>query len=143
MSGPLPLLDFAEGQRFALGPVTVTAEAIKDFAREFDPQLFHLDEVAAAESVLHGLSASGFHTGALLIGMIEDSLRPAFDLARLASLAHLNWLRPVYAGDVLSGMVAVAEEEDGVLRFSASVQDQQGVAKAQVAGSLLLRKPMP
>jgi acyl dehydratase len=59
------LEDFAEGQAFGSGRLVVSAEQIRAFAAEFDPQPFHLDEQAAQDTVFRGLSASGWHTAAL------------------------------------------------------------------------------
>jgi acyl dehydratase len=61
----LCLEDLHEGQRFVSAARTVTAEEIKAFARQFDPQPFHLDEEAAEASFFGGLAASGWHTAAL------------------------------------------------------------------------------
>ena len=65
MAGDLYLEDLHVGQRFAAGPVAVSADEIKSFAAEFDPQPFHLDEVAARTTPFKGLAASGWHTAVL------------------------------------------------------------------------------
>jgi acyl dehydratase len=62
--------DFAAGQEYPFGPHTVTRQEIVAFAAEFDPQPFHLDEVAASDSLLGGLAASGWHTCALFMRMV-------------------------------------------------------------------------
>lgn len=62
--------DLTPGDRFAGGPVTVTAEDIIAYARQFDPQPFHLDAEAATETVFGGLAASGWHTAGLTMRMI-------------------------------------------------------------------------
>mgnify|MGYP003128863609 CR=1 FL=1 len=54
--------DFTEGLEIDLGPYPVTRDEVIEFAREFDPQPFHLDEEAAKDTLLGGLSASGFFT---------------------------------------------------------------------------------
>ncbi len=91
------------GQTFAFGSYEFTAERIKAFARDWDPQPFHVDEEAAAKSTFAGLIASGWHTVAAMMrlqvdyfhGLGADSPRfgvsPGFD--------DLKWLKPVYAGD--------------------------------------------
>ncbi|WP_282183404.1 MaoC/PaaZ C-terminal domain-containing protein, partial [Azospirillum brasilense] len=62
--------DLTPGDRFTGGPVTVTEEDIVAFARQFDPQPFHLDPEAAQDSVFGGLAASGWHTAGLTMRMI-------------------------------------------------------------------------
>ena len=65
--------DFTPGRRFELGPYPVTAEEIKEFAGQFDPQPWHLDEAAGKASILGGLAASGWHTCAMLMRMLIDA----------------------------------------------------------------------
>ena len=73
--------DFEPGQVYELGSKVVTEDEIVDFARQFDPQPFHLDPEAAKDSVFGGLIASGWHTGAMWMRLYVDSLlgerRPA------------------------------------------------------------------
>src|SRR5262245_27858521 len=64
------LEDIRVGDKTALGSHTFTAKEIKTFAQAFDPQPFHLDEVAAARSHFGGLVASGWHTGSVCIRLI-------------------------------------------------------------------------
>ena len=65
--------EFAVGQKFSSGTMTVSAERIKAFAREFDPQPFHVDEEAARHSFFGGLVASGWHTAAMSMRLFVDS----------------------------------------------------------------------
>jgi acyl dehydratase len=93
--------DFPAGAVLEFGGVTLTREAILDFARQFDPQPFHLDDAAAEASLFGGLSASGWHTCALTMRMMCDAY-----LRRSASLGspgidELRWLQPVRPGDTL------------------------------------------
>ena len=70
--------DLEIGQKFHSGTEEITAERIKSFAAEFDPQPFHLDEDAARASLFRGLAASGWHTAAVTMRLLVDSdLRPA------------------------------------------------------------------
>lgn len=70
------LEDFAPGQKHVTGILRVDADAIKAFAREFDPQPFHLDEEAARGSLFGGLAASGWHTAALTITTLNQDREP-------------------------------------------------------------------
>jgi acyl dehydratase len=110
----LYLDDLSVGQKFLSGSVTVTAERIKRFAAEFDPQPFHLDETAAREGVFAGLAASGWHTAALSMRLLVDGeLDIAGGLVGLGG--EISWSRPVRAGDTLH-----VESEVLEVRVSAS-----------------------
>ena len=100
MSGLLHFEDFAAGQVHALGPHHVTAEAIIAFAREFDPQPFHLDDEAAKKSLFSGLSASGWHTAAITMNLLVTS-GPPFAWGVPGAGGEILWPRPVRPGDVL------------------------------------------
>lgn len=105
----LYLEDYAVGQLFKHGSVTVDAEAIKAFAREFDPQPFHTDEEAARDTFFQGLAASGWHTAALTMRLfVESGLKPAGGLIG-AGVEDLRWPRAVRPGDVLRIEVEVIE----------------------------------
>lgn len=100
-SAPLRYLDdFSPGQRFVTGTATVLADDIKAFAARFDPQPFHLDEAAAAQSVFGGLTASGWHTAAMSMRLLVDGdLRVAGGLVGVGG--EMTWHKPVRPGDVL------------------------------------------
>jgi len=100
--------DLGVGATFRAGPVEMTAEEIKAFARRFDPQPFHTDEAAAEDSFFKGLAASGWHTAAATMRMLVDAL-PVKDGLIGAGLDQLNWPRPTRPGDVLRVEVEVLE----------------------------------
>jgi len=91
------------GERFEFGSYDFTAERIKAFARDWDPQPFHVDEEAAAKSAFGGLIASGWHTAAVMMRLQVDyfrdrgTARPRFGVS--PGFDDLKWLKPVYAGD--------------------------------------------
>src|ERR1043166_6337538 len=93
--------DLKVGMRFSTGEKLVTHEDIVRFAREFDPQPFHLDDVAAQHTVLKGIAASGWHTAAIAMRLILETRpfgpHPVFGLG----VDVLRWLAPVRPGDVL------------------------------------------
>jgi acyl dehydratase len=94
--------DFPVGEVATFGPRTVTREEIVAFAREFDPQGFHLDEAAARGSLLGELCASGWHVCALMNRIAIDGY-----IGRSASLGsfgvrEMRWIRPLLPGDELS-----------------------------------------
>jgi len=93
--------DFAVGQTYGSPRRRVEAERIKSFAREFDPQPFHLDEATSRDTFFGGLAASGWHTAALTMRLLVDSaLTPAGGLIG-AGCDELRWPRPVRPGDEL------------------------------------------
>jgi acyl dehydratase len=105
--------DMRVGERTELGGHTFTAEEIKAFARRFDPQLFHLDEAAAARSHFGRLCASGWHTTAVYMRYFVDSeLREAEHMRARGEtpakdgpspgIRELRWTKPVYAGDTIA-----------------------------------------
>ncbi len=117
------LEDFAPGQTFQSGSISVSADEIKTFAAQFDPQPFHLDETAAAETFFEGLVASGWHTAALTMRLIVDSELKIAGGSIGAGAEELRWPRPVRPGDTLH---AVSEVLD--VRPSKSRPDQ-GIVK--------------
>jgi acyl dehydratase len=101
--------DFGVGDRRQIGHRTVGEDEILRFAREFDPQPFHVDPDAGARSIYGGLIASGWHTCAMVMRMICDSYM--LDAASLGSpgIDELRWLKPVRPGDTLTGFVTILE----------------------------------
>ena len=100
MPGELYLDDLYVGQRFAAGPISVTAEEIVSFAREFDPQPFHLDGEAAKATLFQGLAASGWHTAALTMRMLTDGGIP-IATGVVGVGGEIAWPKPVRPGDTL------------------------------------------
>jgi acyl dehydratase len=138
--------DFSAGRKFPLGPVTVTAEEIVEFAREFDPQPMHLDEAAGRASVLGGLAASGWHTSSLFMRMMIDSYILQSHSEGAPGIDFMNWKRPVLAGDTLSGQSIVLETRPmrsrpgiGIAKFSHVVRNQRGETVLEVENSVMIR----
>lgn len=97
------LEDFTPGRQFELAPYQVSAAEIIEFAREFDPQPWHLDEQAGKASILGGLAASGWHICAMMMRMLIDSYVLDSTSQGAPSVEYCKWLRPVLAGDTLHG----------------------------------------
>ena len=93
--------DLLPGMRFKSEPVKISEDEIKNFAAQFDPQPFHLDERAAQDTIFKGLAASGWHTAALAM-RLAISTRP-FGPHPLIGLGvdNLRWMLPVRPGDTL------------------------------------------
>jgi len=141
--------DFKPGDVIELGSRTISKESILAFAREFDPQPFHTDEEAAKRSIYGGLLASGWHTGSLLMRILNDGLLK--DTASLGSpgVDELRWLKPVRPGDVLSARMTVLESipsrskpDRGLIRSLMELRNQHGEVVVSVRGlSLFGRRP--
>jgi acyl dehydratase len=145
----LYLEDLAVGQTFRSGTVTVDPVRLKEFAAEFDPQPFHLDEQAAGASLFRGLVASGWHTAALTMRLlVEGDLKVAGGLLG-AGVEELRWPRPVRPGDTLRVVSEVLEArpsgsrpDRGIVRVRSTTlnQDEQPVM-IQVASLIIPRRP--
>lgn len=103
--------DYVVGDVHEFGGVQVEEDEMIAFARRFDPQPFHIDPVAAKESVFGGLIASGWYTASLIMRVLVDNY-----VSRVASLGspgvdELRWLKPVRAGDTLSVRITVLETQ--------------------------------
>ena len=130
------------------GRRTMTEERIIGFAREFDPQRFHVDPEAAADSIYGGLIASGWHTGSVLMSLLATTLGPS----SLGSPGcdSLRWTAPVRPGDELSLRITVLEArpsssrpDRGTLRYRNELRNQDGeVVMTLESIMLLLRRPV-
>jgi acyl dehydratase len=105
--------DLVVGQRREVGSFTFTAEDIKRFATQFDPQRFHLDEEAGRNSLFGGLAASGWHVGSVCMKLlVVDGQRQAKEAAARGEkvavwgpspgFRELRWIKPVLAGDTIA-----------------------------------------
>lgn len=112
--------DLRVGIRTEVGSHTFTAEEIKAFAREFDPQPFHLDDGAAARSHFGALCASGWHTAAMCLRHVvlarhrEQAERrrrgePVAKTGPSPGLRDVKWPRPVYVGDTITFAQEIVE----------------------------------
>ena len=107
------LEDIQIGFRREMGSFTFTAESIKAFAVQFDPQPFHLDEEAGRQSLFGGLAASGWHVGAVGMKLLVADSERAMAEARARGeepavwgpspgFKDLRWIKPVLAGDTIT-----------------------------------------
>lgn len=141
------LEDFAAGQTFTSARIRIDAERIKRFAAEFDPQPFHLDESAAADSIFRGLVASGWHTTALTMKLlVESDIKIAGGLIG-AGLDELRWPRPVRPGDelrveaeVVATRASKSRPEQGIIKVRATTLNQHNEPVQFWVGSLIVRR---
>jgi acyl dehydratase len=126
----LYLDDFHVGQRFTSATHLIDREEIKAFARQFDPQPFHLDEEAAKSSVFGGLAASGWHTAAISMRLqVESGLPIAGGMIGIGG--EISWPRPTRPGDVLRAVSEIKEvtpsrsrPDRGVVRVRSETRNQ-------------------
>lgn len=142
--------DFTKGLKLPFGPRTISKEEIIEFAREFDPQPFHLDEEAGKASVLGGLAASGWHTVSLFMRMIWDAYLKDSTSQGSPGIEFNRWKRPVLAGDTLSGVSTVIDRRRsrsmphvGFLTIHNEIINQHGevVCELQNSAMFALRNP--
>jgi acyl dehydratase len=142
--------DFPVGHFGTFGPRHVTREEMLAFAAEFDPQPMHLDEEAAARSMLQGLAGSGWHLCAITMRMMFDGF-----IGRTASLGspgvnELRWLAPFRPGDDLTLDVEVAEArisrsrpETGIVTFKAVARNAAGQPLCDWVSPIIVQRRMP
>lgn len=146
MRTPLYLDDIAVGQRFITDKAVLDEEAIKSFARAFDPQPFHTDNEAARHSFFGGLAASGWHTAALTMKLQVES-GPPLAGGMIGAGGELTWPRPVRPGDVLhveSEVLAVkasrSKPDRGFITLRSQTLNQNGEAVQILTAQLLVWK---
>jgi len=126
------LEDFQVGQRFVSGTYTMTEAEIIKFAREFDPQPFHLSEADGKNSLFGGLVASGWHTASIAMRlMLDGELQIAG--GAIGGGGELQWTKPVRPGDTLQLHSEVLEvtpsrrhPDRGSIVVRSEVRDQRG-----------------
>ncbi len=142
--------DYEVGQSFEHGAYEVRAEEIMAFARQYDPQPFHLDMAAAGSSVFGGLTASGFHTVAIQGALMHSS--PEADAAVMAGLGwdEVRFSSPARDGDTLSvrftcleARASASKPDRGIVRNRVEVLNQNGrTVLSSVHNLLIARRPL-
>ena len=142
--------DLQPGSVRELGQVTVSAEEIKKFAAQFDPQPFHLDEEAGRRSLFGGLCASGWHTCSLAMRLNVDNFLKESSSMGSPGLENIRWLKPVYPGDTLSLRQRVVESRPmrkrtdvGLVRTVWEMFNQKGEQVLQMEGYGMFRRRHP
>lgn len=133
MSPPVRYLeDFAPDMVFEFGDRLVTAAEVVAFAREYDPQPFHLDEEAGKATHFGGLVASGWQTAGFMMRMLVDHMLSPQTSLGSPGLDELRWLKPVRPGDRLRVRVRILEvkrsrsrPEMGTIRQTTEVLNQK------------------
>ncbi len=139
--------DSVVGTRREFGSHAVTEDEILRFAREFDPQPFHIDREAAKRSMYGGLIASGWHTCAIAMRLLVDGSLSHAAAAGSPGVDEIRWLRPVRPGDVLSLSSTVVEARAsrskpdlGIVISQSEMVNQEGALVMTMRGTTLMRR---
>ena len=139
--------DHVVGTRVEIGSHTFTADEIKAFALQFDPQPFHLDETAAKSTLFGGLAASGWHTASLTMRLLVDGAAPIAGGIVGSGVDELRWPRPVRADDRLRAISEVLEvqpsrsrPDEGRLRLRTTTLNQNDEPVLVFIANLVVRR---
>ncbi|MDR2838339.1 MAG: MaoC family dehydratase [Azonexus sp.] len=141
--------DLTPGQRFKTPGLTLSESEIIDFAWRYDPQPFHLDTNAAAQSLYGGLIASGFQSLAICFRLFIQTGVLADSSMGSPGIDALRWLAPVRPGDTLHGQIEVLEvrpssskPDRGIARLNYQAINQRGeTVLSFIVNHLLRRRP--
>ena len=140
--------DYQPGLTYDCGTVSVSQDEIVSFGKDFDPQPFHVDPVAAARGPFRGLIASGWHTAGLVMRQIVAHFLPAEASLGSPGLDEIRWPEPVRPGDTLRIQATVTEArrsqsrpDRGIVKtlIEAVNQDDRPVMRATAINFLRVR----
>jgi acyl dehydratase len=142
--------DFPEGLVIPFGTYHLSKEEVIAYAREWDPQPFHLDEEAAKNSVLGGLAASGWQSSAILVRLAVDAYANTSAAMASSGMEEAKWLKPVYAGETLTGRATVLSRrvsakrpEMGILKMKFELMTTAGEPKVEIIGIQFMKVRNP
>ncbi|SHE41016.1 Acyl dehydratase [Lampropedia hyalina DSM 16112] len=146
-SHPVYLEDLAVGDIFRSAEHALDTEQIFDFARQFDPQPFHLDPQAARDSLFKGLAASGWHTAAITMKLLVASLPLSGGI--IGAGVELQWPRPTRADDRLHVVSTIrqivpsrSKPDRGIITVECHTLNQDGdICQQMVTQIVILRRP--
>jgi acyl dehydratase len=137
--------DFTPGRVFEHGPRRVPRDEMIAFAAEFDPQPMHLDEAAAKQTMMAGLSASGWYACCILMRMSADSFVVNSSSMGAPGVDEVKWLAPIRPDDELRLRATVAEArvsksrpDMGFVRFDFEIFNAGGVRVMTLTTSLMM-----
>ena len=133
--------DLTLGRVFELGAVEVSADEIIEFATRFDPQPFHIDPVAAADTMFGGIIASGWHTCSMCMRLLVDGLLSGSTSLGSPGMEQIRWLAPVRPGDRLTARSTVedarpssSKPDRGTVTLLTEMHNQAGVVVMTMRG---------
>ena len=126
--------DFRVGQRIKFDRYTVMQSEIVEFAKRYDPQVFHVDDSHSLTAELGGIMASGWHTTAIFMRLAVDAYLGSAAVLTSPGVDELRWLAPVRTGDMISGeaiveeaRLSVSKPDRGILTSGVRLWNQQEV----------------
>ena len=140
--------DYLPGATYDCGSVSISEAEIVSFARQFDPQPFHVDPVVAAGGPFGGLIASGWHTAALVMRQLVEHYLPQEASLGSPGLDEMRWPDPVRPGDTLRVRASVVETrrslsrpDRGIMKTAIEAVNQDGrtVMRATAINFLRIR----
>jgi len=142
--------DLTVGQVHDLGTISPTREETMAFARQFDPQPFHLDDEAAKASVFGALSASGWHTCAMAMRLMVTNFLHETSSLGSPGLEGIQWLKPVFPGDTLRLQHTIVDTKPmrkrpdvGMVRTLWEMFNQNGDKVLHMEGWAMFRRRHP
>ena len=142
--------DFKVGEVEQIGGKQVDRDELVEFAKQFDPQPFHVDEAAAKPSIYGGLIASGWHTCALVMRMMCDAYLSQSASVGSPGIDNLKWLKPVRPGDTISARRTTLETraskskpDIGIVNNLWEVFNQNGELVMSMQGYGMFRRRNP
>ena len=137
--------DLSVGQRFVSGSHTIDEAQIKTFARQFDPQPFHLDDAKAKGTMFAGLAASGWHTAAITMRLMVDGGAPIAG-GIVGAGGEISWPQPTRPGDtlcVVSEVMAVTPSRSRPDRGIVTVRSETRNQRDEVVQILVAKLVVP
>ena len=126
--------DFRVDQRIKFDRYTVMQSEIVEFAKRYDPQVFHVDDSHSLTAELGGIMASGWHTTAIFMRLAVDAYLGNAAVLTSPGVDELRWMAPVRAGDMISGeaiveeaRLSVSKPDRGILTTGVRLWNQQEV----------------
>ncbi len=142
--------DYRPGEVIEFGEHLVTEEEILEYAKRYDPQPFHVDDKAAAESIFGGLIASGWMTGSIMMRLMVDHFVAPISSMGSPGVDEVRWLKPVRPGDRLHARVTVLETkrsqskpDRGIVQVQQEMINQRGETVMSLRGMSLSRCRTP
>ena len=139
--------DYEIGKRYPLGSTSFTSGEIVEFAKQFDPQSFHVDAEAAKSSLFGDLVASGWHVASKLMRLFVDNYLDSRTALGSPGLDEIRWLKPVRPGDTLTAWVECASKVPsrsrptmGVIHEHWSATNQKGELVMTMKGINMVRR---
>ncbi len=138
--------DYVAGAVHEFGNIAVEESQVIEFARRFDPQIFHTDPEAAKATMFGGLIASGWHTAALMMRLFVDNYLSSNASLGSPGVDELRWLKPVRPGDTLAARATILEAnrsrskpDRGIIRTYIEIMNQDGEVVMTMRALNLLR----